>query len=874
MIKLPRRLTAAIVAAVLVFTASSGYTENGNTTQNADTANAASQDAAQQLPVQQTATAQGSDSLKDMEVAAENEYLVLYINKKTTEVAVKDKSNNAVWFSNPQQRDSDSAANGTNKALLSSQMTITTKTDADQNTTYNSYEHSVAKEQFKIEKTDHGVKVIYDFSNFKRGVDEFPKFISKERYEKIFLSKITDKKELEILNKHFVPYDKNPNVMRVYTPKPMYLDKLIEIKDRVGYTSADLAKDTVENEAIEKGLGGTLRQLMDFGETKVDLKHLIYSVPLVYTLDKANLVVSIPANEIKYTKEVPIAAIRLLEFFGAADNKDTGYMFVPDGSGALVNVNNGKSHYAQVNIPVYGADYTASPGEKNLVSQQVNMPVFGIKTSDKAFLAIIEKGDPYASISAKVSGMGSSYNSVSSEFTFVQRGKLGGGWAKNTGVFNKAPYAGEYKIRYSFLYGENANYVGMAKEYQKYLVDGGMLKKLEGQDSLPFYAEVVGGIDKNKSFLGFPIRTIESLTTFDQALEIVKKLKEADVNNINLRYSGWFNGSTNHSLPSSVNISRKLGGSSDFKNLAKYMKDNAMGFFPDVSFVNVYKEGKGFNLNRDAMRFISNEIAIVQRYDMATTMVNAVSPYITLPNYSYLLSPARLGYVVDKFLKSYVKYEATGLSSADLGQTITSDFRKDTVVDRQKAADISRQQLQKIRDTVGEVMVENGTMISFPYASHVVGAPLTNSAFNIEDASIPFYQMVLHGYVNYAGDPINLSDDYNVQILKSIETGANLYYKWIFEYNSLVKDTVANDLYTTHYNIWLKEAATIYQSLNAELGDTTNQAIINHEKLQENVYQVTYENGKSVIVNYNEAAVNISGVNIDGLGYKVLKGVN
>ena len=50
----------------------------------------------------------------------------------------------------------------------------------------------------------------------------------------------------------------------------------------------------------------------------------------------------------------PISAIQILPFFGAANLDQTGYIFIPDGSGALIDLNNGKEHYQPFSARVYG----------------------------------------------------------------------------------------------------------------------------------------------------------------------------------------------------------------------------------------------------------------------------------------------------------------------------------------------------------------------------------------------------------------------------------------------------------------------------------------------------------------------------------------
>jgi len=103
-----------------------------------------------------------------------------------------------------------------------------------------------------------------------------------------------------------------------------------------------------------------------------------------------------------------------LPYFGASDSNSDGYLFIPDGSGALIYANNGKTTAQPYNRRVYGTDYAMQPtAEFSTVElAQIHLPVFGIKDNDQAFLAVIENGDAIARIEATVYGMRDSFNRV------------------------------------------------------------------------------------------------------------------------------------------------------------------------------------------------------------------------------------------------------------------------------------------------------------------------------------------------------------------------------------------------------------------------------------------------------------------------------
>ena len=52
-----------------------------------------------------------------------------------------------------------------------------------------------------------------------------------------------------------------------------------------------------------------------------------------------------------------------------------------------------------------GLDYALRPRERiSEITEQLHIPVYGLKNGNKAFLAIIEEGDAYAIIKADIAG--------------------------------------------------------------------------------------------------------------------------------------------------------------------------------------------------------------------------------------------------------------------------------------------------------------------------------------------------------------------------------------------------------------------------------------------------------------------------------------
>ena len=168
-------------------------------------------------------------------------------------------------------------------------------------------------------------------------------------------------------------------------------------------------------------------------------------------------------------------------------------------------------------------------------------------------------------------------------------------------------------------------------------------------------------------------------------------------------------------------------------------------------------------------------------------------------------------------------------------------------------------------------MVEGGNAFILPFVDHILKAPVGGSNFTVLDRTIPFYQLVLHGFVNYAGQPFNFTPGYRKNILRSLETGASPYYLWTYSPSSLLKETDYDHFYSSYYADWLDEAGKVYQEINRVLQELQDQRIIDHQRLQEQVYQTTYEDGTAIIVNYNQEPVRINGLQIKEEDYLIIR---
>lgn len=597
-----------------------------------------------------------------------------------------------------------------------------------------------------------------------------------------------------------------------------------------------------------------------------------FTVPVRYTLSGDALSAAIVTEGVKQQDKFKLVNISLLPFFGAAGSADEGYLFVPDGSGALINFNNGKSSYKSYNERVYGVDQALDYPSKTDQKETVRLPVFGMKKDDSAFIAVIHKGAYQAGITAEVSGKNNSYNNVFSYLNLIEfetnlllEGTLN---EKQVTRSSQSLTGGaDYEVKYYFLNGKDANYAGMAGKYRGYLqtelgVKPTSLQAAAGGKQLPMLVDFVGGVKKKATFLGVPYNTVEVLTSFKDAGKAADRLLADGISNLSVRLEGWSAGGAKGEIPVSLNAEGKLGGNKGFKALAKNLESKGVAFYPVADPVKLYEGGNGFSKFWDAAKGISRAPALKYDYRLSDQTKNKDMKLW------YLLKPASVNEAVDRFTAAAAKGGLKHASLQTVGSVIYSDFRRDSQPKNVTGA-VWESGLQKGQSNLGGLMFDQPNAYTFPYAQSLSGVPLFSSGFDSEDEEVPFYSIALSGLLPAYSEPVNLSSMPQRYLLKLIETGTYPAFKFIARDSALLAGTEYDSLYSADFNLLYEDMKDQYHRLNEALGEVAGIAIKNHEKLQDGVYRTTFENGKTAVVNYNNEGAAVGADQIPALSYLI-----
>lgn len=603
-----------------------------------------------------------------------------------------------------------------------------------------------------------------------------------------------------------------------------------------------------------------------------------FFIPLHVALEDNSLVVKVYFNEIEEEEEDPestlgvlrLLDITLLPYFGAAPKGEKGYIFVPDGSGAIINFDNQKSN-SVYNQYVYGRDKSVVPTMKKTVSEDIYLPVFGLSREKAGFIAIVEENKSNSIISAGTSGQITSYNNVTSKciirdidtFSFRERT----GTPRNISIFQNRDMLNSeefYSVRYIFLNEDENSYVGMADKYREYLQEKEEFPQEKTDKNFSMALNFIGAGTKKKGVLGIPMKVNIPFTPFNSVIDSVETLKSEGVDDFVVKFDGWMNGGIFGKYPSSPKPAKSLGGKKGFKNLISYLKENFIDFYVGGDFVNVYKSDVRHIKELSANRQINKSPAVIPDYRMSTFDEKTTGD--TYPYWMMRLPVVKKFY--DKFIRKFSKkYGNLGIAPDSLGNKVGSDFGK-----KGNSRDKTAQGFEELLD---KTATKNPVLLSRPFdyglksASYITDVPVNSSDYDIENYSIPFYQMLIKGYIPFSNLSANRALNKNDYFLQLLETGSDISYLWITENQKELRDSRLQSYSFAYAPDWIDEAVETYKELKPILQNLSGQKIVEH-KVYENGARITvYENGIKILTNYSDKIATVDGLSAQAHSYAV-----
>jgi hypothetical protein len=200
---------------------------------------------------------------------------------------------------------------------------------------------------------------------------------------------------------------------------------------------------------------------------------------------------------------------------------------------------------------------------------------------------------------------------------------------------------------------------------------------------------------------------------------------------------------------------------------------------------------------------------------------------------------------------------ASGIQFDWIGEMLFNDYDPGTIATRQDTIDIYQGLLKYTRETLGKASVWRGNAYSLSNVTYIDSFPFDSSYDFMVDETVPFYPIVVHGFVPYMFDEGNFRNDVEEEFLKGIEYGAMPGYFLTYDESRKLKDAFWN-IWSSHYAKWADRIGEEYKQFD-KLAKVFHQKIVDHEKLSEGVFATTYEDGTRVVVDYNKETFAVEG---------------
>lgn len=578
---------------------------------------------------------------------------------------------------------------------------------------------------------------------------------------------------------------------------------------------------------------------VDFG-SKVDI-----CLEAKVTLEEDHITFSVEDSSIEETGDNYIASLYFMPFLGSTqEDRTDGYLFVPDGSGALLRYQKAAKYLKSYSGRVYGIDYAIDtlnelndldsnrPVEFLKPENTVTMPVYGLTlgVDREAVFSRIAGGDSYAYINASPAGLTVGYNWVSASFLYRQVysqpiSKNGAG----VPVVQKDPNIVDPSLEVYFLSGEDANYSGMARLYADILTEEGTLQNNlltnAPQVALDF---VAADIEE-----GLLFNSTKQVSSLDYITDSLKRLESVGMENIALTVKGWQKGGLSGHIKSELYQETELGSFEALAQLQTQLKDrNGM-----------------LLLYSDPLR--GTETQVSSRHDVGITLSQSTIKKESLIEENFLKD---VWYLKPELAMEYLQRQAEVVQEHGLGMAIDGG---DLLYGEYLVGEfVSRQDMKDRLSASYENMAAQGGLTLFNPNQYLLkvtsvyrNTPVSGSQDLYETDSVPFLQLVLSGNMTMMAPYANHGFYSRIDLLKSIEYNVYPSYLLTEADNLDLAQTTLADESSTKFTNWEATIEASYQFVTDVLKQVEGQRMLKHTRVNETVFAVTYENG-TVYVNY------------------------
>lgn len=646
-----------------------------------------------------------------------------------------------------------------------------------------------------------------------------------------------------------------------------HLESQLIVEYIAGTTGSTVDTVTSYNGAVENGrvysylLKDGIRILYCFDD-------LFFAIPVEYRLKNGYLDVKIDLEQI-YECTNRITKISVLPYAGGIDNVAENKIFMPDGSGMIMNCDSlraGRTYSGSV----YGEDKIEAEKYKFLDNAGVKLPVYALSdASGKTSCVIIDKNEAAAVINA---GAGDETFGYSYAYTtFNVRGTK---TITIPGSYERVSVSNQYSKltdklsigeRIYFIDDYDPEFISTAECYRNYLTEN---TEFSGSDNdASVYLDVPMALQQKEFVFGLPYRATKAITTYEAATEVLTAfVSEFDAVPI-VRLKGIQAGGLDVTkVAGGFKTEKALGSKKELSSLLSEMQKMGITVFPDFDISRFNSSSADFKVSSSAACNATGMKSIQYFYKVSTGVGNENAKQY------YLLSPSKLGKAADKLDDMLEQYGFNGVSLSTLSSSYYSDYKNNDnyigagYVKAIKAINTS----YKEQDIA--LMYEAANQYAAVGASYIVDAPLGTSGYAAEDYWLPFYQMVFKGYIPMSSSSLNLADNGTSELLKAIQCGIGLKFTVCGTETAEYANSSFKELMAGSYENCKEQISDFLSKGKSTIDMLHNAKIVGFERIDDGICKTEFDNGCAVIVNYTGNSFVYMGNTIEAQGFILMKG--
>ena len=562
------------------------------------------------------------------------------------------------------------------------------------------------------------------------------------------------------------------------------------------------------------------------------------SFKINYSLIKDGLSISVSdiEQDVENNKQT-LSKMILYPGFNMSYQLHNGYVLIPDGSGALIDLSKESYANTMLTLTTYGNDIGISTKNRTYTSpEQLSLPMYASVDEDRSMIVTVEEGQEYSELNSKVTGMLDQFNATYFRFLFKDLTYQYLGLSESNRKPIPQTTTNDFlPCLHYHLYDEKLEYYDIAKKYQEYLIDNELIGE-KNEDSSKLRLEFLMGESKKALFGNEYVKMTSTSFIKDKVDELNDQIDNLSVSLRGYGGTGYYN-----SYPNSFSgIS-----SNEYKSLGSHMNSKGIPLNYTVDVVRSFDKNSSKNAMNMSEKLISS-----------SDYVNGTGSTF------YRVNPKESASLITSYDHKLSSLNANGFDFTSIGYDLFSTYYRE-----ENTRSTTMEKYQNALNAVShDRNIRKPNLYVYPYVKGYLDAPTSSSNFMIETESIPFLSMVLSGYKSFYSSPLNLNYLGDKQLLQLVDYNINPSYL-LTENDTmdLIDSPTSSYIYSSAYDNWSNDIVNSYHKVVDTLDQVSNACFIKREVLDKQVYKNTYDNNKVIIVNYSNNDYSYNGTIVPAL---------